>query len=263
MTEARRILLIDDDEDIHELVRLTLAPQGYELSAAFSGKEGLRKAVEFQPHVILLDLLMPDLNGVDVFRQLQSEPKTKETPVVVLTGLSRKSKLLKSATLALGAASFLRKPVDDRRLRDVVASVLTVFGGDQRRKHPTGILRRGPLRIDLRARRVRLQGRLIDKIPTSRYVLLCVIASKGGAVSKDDLMAATGAENRNNIEKSVQRLRADLGPDGEKIVITVPGGYRIGDLPAEPEPQSASEPEAGDEPGAGPAPDTLPEQAAQ
>ncbi|MFH1723544.1 MAG: response regulator transcription factor [Elusimicrobiota bacterium] len=228
MTSPCRILVIDDDEQIQSLIRFCLTSQGYQVFSAVSGREGTHKSQTLLPDLILLDMVLPDINGVEVFRAIQAHQKARWIPVIVMTGLEDSSQVLKTAVLALGAVSLLKKPVAPERLSEAVDCALSIHTQDQRRIHQTGVIKRGPVRVDLKARRVNVKGRTIGKIPPSRYDLLCVMLSRPGAVSKRELMHATGAENKNIIEKAVERLRSDLGPEGESIILTVPGGYQIG-----------------------------------
>ncbi|MFH1723554.1 MAG: response regulator transcription factor [Elusimicrobiota bacterium] len=229
MTDRNRILVIDDDEEMQKLIRFSLNAEGFQVFSAMTGRDGSQKAQTLLPDLILLDMVLPDLNGVEVLRLIQSQQKAKWIPVIVLTGLEDKAQVLKSVLLALGVVSFIGKPIAARELCDAVASALTVHAGDHRRMQEKGFIRRGPIRVDLKAQKVVVKGRSIGKIAASRYDLLCVMLSKYGCISKRELMHATGAESVNNIEKLVQRLRNDLGPDGESIILTVPGGYQIGD----------------------------------
>ncbi|MFH1723545.1 MAG: response regulator transcription factor [Elusimicrobiota bacterium] len=219
--------MIDDDEQVQELVRFALTSQGYQVFSALNGREGSQKAQTLLPDLVLLDMVLDDLNGVEILRLIQSHPKAKWIPVVVMTGLEDQAQVLRSALLALGVVAFMSKPFVAERLCEAVSSALAVHTHDTRRMYETGTLKHGPIRIDLKSREVCIQGRSVGKIPTSRYDLLCVMVARQGAVSKRELMYATGAENINNIEKMVQRLRTDLGPDGERVIRTVPGGYQI------------------------------------
>ncbi|MFH1723549.1 MAG: response regulator transcription factor [Elusimicrobiota bacterium] len=229
MSSPSRILVIDDDAEVQELIRFSLTSQGYQVFSAVSGRDGSHRAQTLLPDLVLLDMVLPDLNGIEVLRLIQAHQKARWIPVIVLTGMEDEAELLRSAVLALGAVSFVKKPINQKQLDSAVASALAIHTRDQRRMHQSGIIRRGPVRIDLKARTISVRGRDVGAIPTTRYDLLCVMVSREGSMSKRELMHATGAENINNIEKAIQRLRADLGPEGERIILTVPGGYKIAD----------------------------------
>ncbi len=120
---AKRILIVDDEEDIREVAQLTLeAVGGWEVLTAASGNEGLAKAEAEQPDAILLDIMMPDLDGLTTFQQLQANPVTQDIPVILLTAKVQVADRLRFAELGLTAMIF--KPFDPMTLADQVADVL-------------------------------------------------------------------------------------------------------------------------------------------
>jgi CheY-like chemotaxis protein len=120
---AKRILIVDDEEDIREVAQLTLeAVGGWEVLTAASGDEGLAKAEAEQPDAILLDIMMPDLDGLTTFQQLQANPVTQDIPVILLTAKVQVADRLRFAELGLTAMIF--KPFDPMALADQVADVL-------------------------------------------------------------------------------------------------------------------------------------------
>jgi CheY-like chemotaxis protein len=118
------VLVVDDDATARDLLRRTLTRQGFAVTLAASGEEGLRLARELHPAAITLDVMMPGLDGWAVLRELKNDPSTADIPVIVVTVLQDGS-----LAYALGAAGFLSKPIEKERLR----SLLEGFGGDGRR----------------------------------------------------------------------------------------------------------------------------------
>jgi len=112
-----KILIIEDDVPLREMYQERLEMEGYEVEVAGDGEEGLAKAAEIQPNLILLDLMMPKISGLDVLDILKSTPKTKDIPVIVLTALST----VKMKSLVFGAEDYLVKA--DCTLEDVVSKV--------------------------------------------------------------------------------------------------------------------------------------------
>ena len=120
---AKRILIVDDEEDIREVAQLTLeAVGGWKVLTAASGNEGLAKAEAEQPDAILLDIMMPDLDGLTTFQKLQANPVTQDIPVILLTAKVQVADRLRFAELGLTAMIF--KPFDPMALADQVADVL-------------------------------------------------------------------------------------------------------------------------------------------
>ncbi len=123
MTDARRILVVDDDEDIRVIVRTLLANAGYETSCAASGREALELVSSLRPDVVLLDVGMPEMSGWQVCAALRSQPETAALPVVMLTVRSEIRDLITS--LQVGADDYVTKPFTKRRLLDAVETLLS------------------------------------------------------------------------------------------------------------------------------------------
>jgi CheY-like chemotaxis protein len=119
----KHILIIDDEDDIREVAQLTLeAVGGWQVSTAASGREGLSKAEAEQPDAILLDVMMPEMDGIATFEQLQANPYTQNIPVVLLTAKVQSSDQRRFAEL--GITGFVPKPFDPMTLTEQVAEVL-------------------------------------------------------------------------------------------------------------------------------------------
>jgi len=118
MNQTGRVLVVDDEESNRELLRVILEAQGHRVFVAVNGIEGLERVVEDRPDVVLLDVLMPKMNGNDVCRQLKGSPQTASIPVILISGLRTREDMLKG--IESGANDFLSKPVDTR---DVVLRV--------------------------------------------------------------------------------------------------------------------------------------------
>lgn len=119
----KRLLIIDDDNDIREVARMTLEMiGGYELVTAVSGHDGLVKAKETRPDAILLDVMMPDMDGPETFRRLQQDPNTQHIPVILLTAKVQAAD--RRGFSELGVTGVLAKPFDPMRLSNQIAALL-------------------------------------------------------------------------------------------------------------------------------------------
>jgi CheY-like chemotaxis protein len=112
---AGTVLVIDDDEDVHELLRRTLARHGFAVESAANGEDGLRLARKLRPQAIVLDVMMPGTDGWTVLSRLKSDPETADLPVIMLTIVENRN-----LGFALGAAEYLTKPIDRDRLAAVI-----------------------------------------------------------------------------------------------------------------------------------------------
>jgi CheY-like chemotaxis protein len=120
---SRRVLIIDDEDDIREVAQVSLELVGhYQVSTAASGREGLVRARDLQPDAILLDVMMPDLDGPATLVELRADPATRDIPVLFLTAKTQTAERTRLA--ALGAAGVLTKPFDPLRLPTEVAAAL-------------------------------------------------------------------------------------------------------------------------------------------
>jgi two-component system phosphate regulon response regulator PhoB len=224
---AERVLVVDDEPDIVALVAYHLAKSGYSVSTATSGPDGLAAARRDKPSLVVLDLMLPGLSGLEVMEELRGDPTTSGIAVLMLTARREESDRIKGLTL--GADDYLTKPFSPQELVLRVAAILRrVKAGNT----DTGDVRQiGPLKIDSTAHRVTVDGREIDLTPTE-FKLLLLLAERKGRVQPRNLLleivweAAPDIQTR-TVDMHVQRLRAKLGEAGD-LIETVRGfGYRI------------------------------------
>ncbi|MFL5640142.1 MAG: response regulator [Gemmatimonadaceae bacterium] len=224
---AERVLVVDDEPDIVALVAYHLAKSGYSVSTAASGPEGLASARREKPSLVVLDLMLPGLSGLEVMEELRGDPMTAGIAVLMLTARREESDRIRGLTL--GADDYLTKPFSPQELVLRVAAILRrVKAGHAE----AGDVRQiGPLKIDSTAHRVTVDGREVDLTPTE-FKLLLLLAERKGRVQPRNLLleivweAAPDIQTR-TVDMHVQRLRAKLGGAGD-LIETVRGfGYRI------------------------------------
>ena len=224
---AERVLVVDDEPDIVALVAYHLAKSGFSVSTATSGTEGLAVARRDKPSIIVLDLMLPGLSGLEVMEELRGDPATSRIAVLMLTARREESDRIKGLTM--GADDYLTKPFSPQELVLRVAAILRrVKSG---REESEDVKQVGPLRIESNAHRVTVDGREVDLTPTE-FKLLLLLAERKGRVQPRNLLleivweAAPDIQTR-TVDMHVQRLRAKLGPAGD-LIETVRGfGYRI------------------------------------
>jgi len=123
-----RVLVVDDDQTLCEMYAERLRAQGFDVKVAYNGEDGLARAVDYLPHVILLDLMMPKVNGFDTLEILKSTPETKNIPVIILTALIQQEN--KKRGLAAGAADYIVK--SETMPGGVVSKILKVIEGSKK-----------------------------------------------------------------------------------------------------------------------------------
>ena len=228
---GERVLVVDDEPDIVALVAYHLAKSGYSVSTATNGAEALSIARRDKPSLIVLDLMLPGLSGLEVMEQLRLDPATSRIAVLMLTARREEGDRIQG--LALGADDYLTKPFSPQELVLRVTAILrrVKAGGDD----GSGVQQIGPLKIDSNAHRVTVDGRELDLTPTEFKLLLLLAERKGRVQPRNMLLeivweAAPDIQTR-TVDMHVQRLRAKLGEAGS-LIETVRGfGYRIKNAP--------------------------------
>lgn len=119
-----RILSIEDDVDLQQVFAYVLTKNGWDVTYAYDGKDGLEKAAELKPGLILLDMMLPGLNGIEVIKSLKATEATRSIPVVVMTAYPGDEQFLKASVMAMGAVEYLAKPVHIDSLVEMVARLL-------------------------------------------------------------------------------------------------------------------------------------------
>jgi len=224
-----RILVIEDDEGSRDFIRHVLSSKGYELEFAEDGGIGVQAAIRFNPGLVLLDLGLPGMNGVEVFKLLKERAETRKTPILIMTAMADDSRVMSSLVEALRPADFLHKPFGDEELVARVARVLGApsAGEDAGLKPRNLILERGRIRLDLTTSKVYVNGRRIQ-LAHKRFELLRILLSHQEPLSIERLLAEgwSQAEDTGTVKKTVQRLRKALGLPGDPIV-TVGHAYKL------------------------------------
>ena len=223
-----KILLVDDEPDLLELVRYNLIRDGYKVFTAANGELALNVAAEVRPHLVVLDVRMPVLDGIETCKRLRDNPDTADLPVIMLTALSQEIDEVKG--LGAGADDYIAKPVSYRKLEARIKSLL-------RRAYPEEVqepvLRREDIEIDREKYLVRrtIQGEERKlHLPRKQFELLYALASRPGVVqTREDLLDEVWGEDvyvtPRTVDVHVRKIRDTIG---EHYIETVKGvGYRF------------------------------------
>jgi DNA-binding response OmpR family regulator len=229
---AERILLVDDEPSVHEVVRAYLERDGFEVASADNGRSGLALAERAPPQLIVLDLMLPDLSGEELCREIR---RRSDVPIIMLTAKSSEDQRV--VGLELGADDYVVKPFSPREL---VARIKTVLRRSEGAEQPlVGLLTfdDGKLTIDPLRREVRVRdGREPADLTPTEYGILVTLARYPGRVYSrfeliDRLRGWEFAGGERTIDAHVKNLRRKIEPDpaNPRYVETVHGvGYRLG-----------------------------------
>jgi two-component system phosphate regulon response regulator PhoB len=223
----QRILVVDDEEDLLELVRYNLAKEGYQVTCLATGEEALEEARKLLPDLIVLDLLLPTVDGLEVCRRLKADSKTKHIPVIMLTAKTEEADVV--AGLELGAEDYVTKPFSPRVLIARVRAVLrrrTIEPPDDR-----SVVRIHELVVDPGRHEVLLAGEKLDLTYTEFALLHFLSRKPGWTFTRSQIVdAVKGGDypvTERSVDVQVAGLRKKLG-DHSEYVQTVRGvGYRF------------------------------------
>lgn len=221
-----KILVVDDEPDAVELVAFNLRAAGYEVATASDGAEALRKAREQLPDLMVLDLMLPEVDGLEVCKILRRDPATMTIPIVMLT--AKAAEIDRVLGLELGADDYVAKPFSPREL---VLRVKNLLHRGKEGEDKKDRIQMGDLLIDVPRHLVSVQGRVIE-LTATEFKLLTVLAQRRGRVqSREQLLHDVWNYERvidtRTVDTHMRRLREKLGR-ASRYLDTVRGvGYRF------------------------------------
>jgi len=225
-TAGTRVLIIEDERALTEVLEYNLRREGFETVTAHDGQEGLRKAQTLLPDLIILDLMLPVLGGLDVCRELRSGDSTREIPIMMLTAKAEETDQI--VGFSLGADDYVTKPFSVKVLMQRIKALRRRVEGPP---DAGDVVEHAGVKIDRVRHRATVHGKDIDLTPTEFRLLECLLRQPGRAFSRSQLMDAAIGERAIVLERTidvhVKSLRRKLGEAGE-LIETVRGvGYRF------------------------------------
>lgn len=228
---AQRILVVEDDEAISAAIAARLRSEGFDVECAGDGPSGLEAAERSAPDLVVLDLMLPGLDGLEVCRRLQRD---RATPVLMLTAKDDETDVL--VGLRLGADDYMTKPFSPRELVARIQAVLrrasgpgTVASGGP----PPEPLRVGDVEVDVATRRVRRAGEGVHLTPTEFDLLVCLVHAGGAVLTREQLLNEVwgyrDGSGARTVDSHVRAVRRKLGDGLIRTVHAV--GYALGDAP--------------------------------
>lgn len=223
-----QILVVDDEDDLLELVRYNLLKEGYEVECVATGEDALKAARRQPPDLVVLDLMLPALDGLEVCRRLKGDPKTRHLPIIMLTAKGEETDMI--AGLERGADDYIAKPFSPRVLAARVRALLRRHAS-QRESELETTIKVHELVIHPGRHEVRLAGRLVE-LTFTEFALLQFLAKRPGwAYTRTQIVDAVKGEDYPVTERSVDvqvaGLRKKLGAHGTYIETVRGVGYRF------------------------------------
>jgi two-component system, OmpR family, phosphate regulon response regulator PhoB len=224
-----RILIIEDERGLTQSLTWYFNKEGFETHVAENGLDGLRKAQTMLPDIVLLDLMLPGMNGLDVCRELRAGDRTRDIPIIMITAKSEETDQV--VGYSLGADDYVPKPFSNKVLLHKVKALLRRVEG---RGEPGDVAEYSGVKIDRVRHRVTLNGELLDLTPTEFRLLETLVRQPGRAFSRHQLMDAAIGEGSIVLERTIdvhiKTLRQKLTNAGgfSEMIETVRGvGYRF------------------------------------
>jgi phosphate regulon transcriptional regulator PhoB len=224
---AAKVLVVDDEKDILDLVRHHLEKEGFRCLQASDGGAALRLARETRPDLLILDLMLPGLDGLEVCRRLRREAHTAGLPIIMLT--AKAEEVDRVVGLEVGADDYIVKPFSPREL---VARVKAILRRTQEPAAPRTI-RVGDLEINEGGHQVTIRGKAVDLTAKEFGLLSALVRANGRVLNREQLLdtvwgyaGAAEIESR-TVDVHVRRVREKLGPEARRILTVKGVGYRF------------------------------------
>jgi len=223
------ILAVDDEEPILELLRFNLEKEGYQVRIAKDGPEALRSVEQEQPDLLVLDVMLPGMDGLEVCRQLRLNPRFRQIPIIMLT--AKGEVIDKVLGLELGADDYMTKPFSPRELLARIKARLRRINSPE---DSASELVRGELRIDVKGFRVYVRGEETELTPKEFELLRVLVAHPGKVYSRDELLERIWGYEYDGDTRTVDvhvrhlRLKVERDPSNPEYIETLRGiGYRF------------------------------------
>ena len=222
------ILIVEDEKDIVKMLDYNLKKEGFKTLAVYDGEDALDLATKEQPNLIILDLMLPGMDGLEVCKALKSESKTAPIPIIMLTAKSQESD--KIVGLELGADDYVTKPFSPQEL---IARIKAVLRRTKEKSKLPEVLKIGDVTIDFSKISVTVKGKLIALTAKEFELLKTLIGAKGRVLSRDFLLDtiwgfdhAMDIQTR-TVDVHIRTLRKKLKSEAQRIITVKNYGYRF------------------------------------
>lgn len=220
-----KILIIEDEKDLARLIKYNLDKEGYQTFTANDGETGLTMLQSCRPDMIILDIMLPKLDGYDF---LKIARKSHDTPVIILT--AKKEEMDKILGLELGADDYVTKPFS---IRELMARIKAIMRRASEKESRESFIRTGSLTVDLEKYEVSLKGKQVSLSPKEFEFLKCLLLARGKALTREQLLEKVWGYDESaeidtrTIDQHIARLREKLGLEASRIITVKNIGYRF------------------------------------
>ena len=223
----KKILIVEDEKDMVTGLKFNLEARDYTVIAAYDGEEGYRKALEEQPDLVILDLMLPKLNGYEVCKMLKED--IPDLPIIMLTAKSQEAEIVTG--LELGADDYITKPFS---VLELLARIKAVFRRVKSGSEIPEVHRFGNLEINFKKYYASKKGKSLKLSPREYEILKCLIEREGEIVSRDELLNQVWGydsfPNTRTVDAHIAKLRGKIEdkPEEPKLIVTIHGiGYKF------------------------------------
>ena len=222
----KQVLVIDDEKDILKLLQYNLEREGYTVFLAKTGEEGLEAVKAKKPDLVLLDLMLPGMDGLEVCKILRANQETRQVPILMLTAKS--SEIDQVLGLELGATDYISKPFS---VKVLLARVKNAFRNQENKKEETRVLEAGPLMIDKDRHRFTVKGKTVPLTKLEFKMLSFLMENRGKVFSRDRLLSGVWESEAFVVDRTVdvhvRSIRSKLGKYRDCVETVRGAGYRF------------------------------------
>lgn len=225
------VLVVEDEPEIADLIRLNVEKIGFQVDVLHAGEPAVEFVRSKQPDLVLLDLMLPDIDGLEVCRRIKWEPATRETPIIMVTARGEESDIVTG--LEMGAVDYITKPFSPRVLAARIRNVLRRHGDGDPLESSNNIIDRGLIQVHLDRHEVLVDGLPVELTLTEFQILVYLCERPGFVRTRDQIISTVHGElailSKRTIDVHITALRRKMG-DAGRCIETVRGvGYRFED----------------------------------
>ncbi len=220
-----KVLIVEDEKEISKLLKYNLEKEGYQVFSASDGEAGLALAKSKHPDMVILDLMLPKLSGIEVCKMIR---KDSQVPIIMLT--AKKEETDRVLGLELGADDYVTKPFS---VRELLARIKSLFRRSKEKSSDSKIVRVGKLEVDLERYEVKLADKIVELSSKEFTFLKILLSAEGKVLTRDQLLESVWGYDQaseidtRTVDQHVARLRVKLGSEASRLATVKNIGYKF------------------------------------